>query len=102
MIEGFKLDFPSEELKTHLEKRSAFHAEKESQYRRQAAGVRDVKGEDFQGQTVDPEHALSQRANDHASKRDFFALLADHVVPLEIYRLGNTELVLLELISRGY
>jgi hypothetical protein len=102
MIEGFKLDFSSEELKAHLEERVAHHAQKETGYRQQAKGVHAVKGEDFQGQTVDPEHALSQQANTHANKREFFKVLAEHIIPNETYRLKQEDLVLIELVSRGW
>jgi len=102
MIEGFKLDFTSQDLKDHLNQRRDFHGEKELSYRKQAEGVASIKGGDFQGQTVDPQHALEQRANDHRSKHDFFSLMAAHIVPDEIYRLTQNDLVLLELISRGY
>lgn len=99
MIQGFKLDFQSEELRKHLEERAKYHAGKAEWY---AGQVNNLKsgGVSETRHSNDPVGSLTHSMNDHKAKADLFSLMAKHVIPNETYRLDESDLSRLELISR--
>ena len=101
MIDGFKLDFTSDQLKAHCEVKSAAHREKVARYQEQLNGLHRLQ-QDQPGLSNDPGTALQRQLDSHVGRASFFDLLAGHIVPNETYRLGDSDLQRLELIDRGW
>jgi hypothetical protein len=100
MIEGIHLDFKSSEIKEHLLERVHYHKEREVFYLAQVRRLRKA-GAQLVGY-VDPLSALEKKAESHRERRDLFAIMAEHIVPNEVYRLSETELGHIELPGRSY
>jgi hypothetical protein len=100
MIEGLKIDVPSEELVDHLTMRGDYHREKRAFYERQAQQLIDGGIRENAGVSNDPTSTLQASAKQHGAKFAFFAFLADHVVADETYRLSEQDMTRLELVDR--
>ena len=100
MIEGLHFDVPYEELKEHLGFKARHHDERRVFYEKQVHVLDEGGAEaaDFSG--GDPIKALRSKASDHRSRSELFQFLTDHLIEGEVYRLSQTDLVTLELISR--
>lgn len=111
MIEGLKIDVPSTELKEHLAARASHHGERVAFYLGQAKhlsqGLKDLDLEDESeaqaysnsGQR-DPRDSMRQSAKSHQDRQMFFQFMADHLVPGEVYRLTEADIIKLEFASR--
>ena len=102
MIEGLKFDFSGKELVSHLRSKVAHHTERKAFYEQQAKALTAGGAERTDYSGGDPVKALGDKAKTHENRRSFFAVLADHTDTNETYRLSESELIMLELISRGY
>lgn len=100
MIEGLKIDVPSDELQKHLEERAQHHREKADWYQSQRDALVAGGERQQQGVTNDPVSSLEASTRSHRDRSAFFAFLADHVVLDEMYRLPESDLTRLELVSR--
>src|ERR1043166_6517942 len=98
MISGIKIDLSSLELQDLLNERVQYHEAKITQYQKQAEGLRGVgKAE---GQSFDPEEQVQRKVEDHRHRFALFTFPRDHLIPNETYRLEETDLIRLELLSR--
>ena len=96
IIEGVKIDVPSDELKTHLLDRATLHHEKAARYDSQARELQELG--DQQGQTNDPVHGLQMKFQEHQRKAELFSFMANHLVPGVTYRLSERDLTYVEII----
>ena len=112
MIEGFRIDVTAEELLCHLDGRIQIHREAavrcdSKRIRLEAAASSDKPSEDAEDED---EHLalcwpgyvgdLERRAERHKSHEAALVFLRDHLIALEIYRLTESDLRLLELWPR--
>ena len=100
MIEGIKVQLSTGELKDHLTERAEHHRQKTDFYAGQVAALV-ANGEESQAATLDPIKALEKRAEVHRARADYFQTLADHLIEGETYRLADSDLTRIELISQG-
>lgn len=100
MIEGIHLDFKSSEIKKHLLERMRHHKEREVFYLTQIRKVRKA-GADRAGY-INPVSALEKKVESHRERCDLFAIMAQHIIPNEVYRLTETDLGHIELPGRSY
>lgn len=103
MINGLHIDVSSKELKDRLASKRDYHQEKADYYSSQIKSLRENTDEEISIQaTNNPLSGLGQSLKTHVLKRDFFAFMYDHIVENEVYRLSQGDLVVLEIIDRGY
>lgn len=100
MIEGIKLDFTSDELRSIIADRVIHHAERQEFYESQATSLEGngCERNDYSG--GDPVKGLRDKSKDHKTKAELFRVIGQHIVANEVYRLTESDLVRLELISR--
>lgn len=101
MIEGTQLDFKSSEIKNHLLERVRHHKEREDFYLTQVKKVRKA-GTERAAYGTDPLSALENKAESHRDRHELFAIMAQHIVPNEVYRLKEEDLGRIELLSRSH
>jgi hypothetical protein len=99
MIEGLKLDFTTEQLRQHLKTKIAHHEERVTFYTKQ---VDSLKGEEFAAVSGNPIMQLQTKLGEHRRKATLFRIIAEHLVPNEMYRLGDNDLERIELVSRFF
>lgn len=107
MIEGIKLEIPSEEMKTLIKSRIPHHEAKAKFYDEQASKLKEIMkatdGEAVQGgnnnSLTNNTGGLESSAKTHKDKVKFFKFMHDHIIPNEQYRLQHNDLVHLEIIS---
>jgi len=92
MIDGFKLTITGEELRAHLRERVAAYRERAEELRRQ------IKAPDPEC-PVPPEivEDTAERAEERAEEFEF---MREHVVELEVYVLGKTDLEFVEFVHK--
>lgn len=102
MIEGLKFDVTSGELASHLAGRIDHHRERQEFYREKASALASggAEGQEYTG--GDPVRSLRESANKHANRADLFEFLQDHIIPSEKYRLEESDLTQLEILSRYF
>jgi hypothetical protein len=92
MIEGLKVQMTTEALRARLAERIAWHrraaAEFEAEWRRPEAERDDLM----------PEHMLEHEVREHREQAGMLEMLRDHLVPGEIYQLGEMDLRLADLV----
>lgn len=101
MIEGVKIDIPSDELKSHLTGRVEYHKGKERFYRNQAQVLKDG-GAGTIAMSNDPVSSLQGSQRQHSQQAAFFQFMAEHIVPDETYRLSESDFSRLEFSSRYF
>jgi hypothetical protein len=101
MIEGLKIEIPTEELRQHIEGRSEHHRDKAEWYGGQVRSLR-AGGLAESHVSNDPVSSLERSELNHRDKAAFFAFLADHLIEGETYRLTEDDLARLEFISRYF
>ena len=101
MIEGLKLDFTSKQLQEHIAGRRQHHDGKQAWYAQQIASLK-AGGMRQESPTSDPMDSLERSRKMHETKAELFKVMADHVIPNETYRLSESDLTRLELISGHY
>lgn len=100
MIEGLKFDVTTAELRGHLQERVTHHKERAEFYAGQVKALEDGNAQGMNYSGGDPVRALKDKHSEHKHKIDLFKFLVDHVVPNEMYRLTESDLLQLEIISR--
>jgi hypothetical protein len=100
MIEGLKLDFTTAQLKEHLGKKIAYHAERVLFYETQAKALRSGGAEAREFTGGDPVRSLEESRKKHQGRKELLQVISGHLVPGEVYRLPDGDLVKLELLSR--
>lgn len=99
MIEGLKLDFSGKELQEHLKKKSNHHLERTAFYSKQADALAAGNVGPTQYTGGDPVKVLRDKAAEHRRRSELLTLISTHVAENETYRLQDTDLTRLELIS---
>jgi hypothetical protein len=99
MIQGLFIDVPSTELKTMLESRLKYHTDKVTMYTQQLEGLEKLEaalGEEARRMgktsTQSPKESMEQAIKKHADQIVYYKFMSEHVVPNEVYRLGDGEL----------
>lgn len=101
MIEGLKLDFTSEELKQHLNKKVKYHRERSRFYGEKAQALHEGGAEAAQFSGGDPVRALKDKQLDHNKRAELFEIYSSHLVN-DTYRLSDSDLTRIELVSRYF
>jgi len=99
VIEGLKIELPSNEIRVHLEVKARAHREKQATYEKQVEELKAI-GVGKQAQTMDPLSTLQNSAASHAKRAEFFEFMAKRIIPNETYRLQEHDLERLEWFSR--
>jgi len=99
MIDGLKLEMTSDELREHIGRRAAYHRERLTFYEGQIVALRQG-GVEQSTATNNPIQSLAESAKGHRSKVELFEFMQQHVVPNETYRLSESDLGRLEILSR--
>lgn len=102
MIEGLKLDFTSVQLNEHLSAKRSYHAGRAVFYAEQATKLEAGGAEGMQYTGGDPVRALREKGNEHTRKAALFSLYVAHVIPDDVYRLSESDLERLEMVSRFF
>ena|SRR6185369_2909676 len=100
MIEGLKFDVTSAELVAHLSERVTHHIERAAFYASQSKALEDGNAEGMNYSGGDPVRALKDKRSEHEHKKELFEFLVAHVISGETYRLTESDLLQLEIISR--
>jgi|SoiMethySBSTD1v2_1073268.scaffolds.fasta_scaffold00497_6 hypothetical protein len=95
MIEGLKLTFSGEELRTLLEERIADHNGAAEHWRREQARTPESQTEDS---PLLPDHMCEHEEERHVWRAEVLEFIRDHVDPQETYRLGAADLEFGELL----
>lgn len=101
MIDGLKISVSSTELKTHIEGRAKYHAQRAEFYSDQAGNLKSG-GLQLEAASNDPVGSLERSAKDHGEKAAFFSFLAEHIIPDERYILSENDLARIEIFSRYF
>lgn len=96
MIEGIKIEMPTQVLREHMLTRIAFHKEKQAFYEKQSTQLKEG-GLGPQNQSNDPVSSLEASGRRHAARAGFFEVLRDGLVEGETYRLDENDLEKLEI-----
>jgi hypothetical protein len=115
MIEGIRFDMPSHELKLAVTARIEFHDEQIKLYDEQLRSLSAIMPEETQPEIgraasvpqklarvvgpADPRAHIRQLLRNHQTRRAYFVFLLEHLIPNEIYRLNDQDLMRLELLS---
>ena len=101
MIEGLKIEIPTEELRAHIEGRARHHREKAEWYEGQVRNLR-AGGLSEHHVSNDPVSSLERSEDSHRERAAFFSFLAEHLIEGETYRLTEDDLARLEFVSRYF
>ena len=101
MIEGLKIDLSSDEIKKHLEDRAAYHQSKTEWYAGQVGSLKSG-GISETYHSNDPVGSLQRSMEEHRQKCAFFKVMAEHIISGEIYRLTQSDLATIEIISHYF
>jgi hypothetical protein len=101
MIEGLKIEISSAELTDHISARAEFHEGKAAFYDEQVSALK-AGGVGAIAQSNDPVSSLQGSARQHMERSAFFRFMAEHLIPDETYRLDESDLGRLEIVSRYY
>ena len=95
MIDGFRLTFTGEELRTLLDARAAEHRANAGHWERERARTAEDQTEDA---PLLPDHLCENEAERQVWRAEVLEFLRDHLEPLEVYRLGEVDLAFAELL----
>lgn len=101
MIEGIQIDIPTVDVRAHVRERIAYHEKKARFYNEQALALIGGGGSQ-QNVSNDPVSSLQHSAERHQERITFFKVIEKYLVPDEIYRLTETDLVRLEFAPSRY
>ena len=97
MIKGFKIDVTTEKLKSYLEQKVTYHTKKAEAYEAKAAAL---KAEGIQqAGSYDPVLDFETKVRQHRRKAEYFAFVADNLVPDETYRLTKKDFAKIGLVK---
>ena len=99
-IEGLKIQVTTDELREHVNQRTAFHREKAEWYQSQIEALQTGGLQSDLRMSGDPVQTLKAHQETHRNKRSYFGFLSDHLVPDEVYILTERDLADLEIYSR--
>lgn len=109
MIEGLHVDVSSAELKEMLVGRLKYHQEKTIAYERQLTELLKLHaGFDEEARRISktsnqgPQESLESAIKRHRDQAIFYRFVSEHVVPSEIYRLAENDLVRLGVLGNQH
>lgn len=109
LIQGLHIDISGKELKGLLEGRLKYHADKVAAYEKQFIQFDKVDralAEDAEliskTNSASPRQSLEQAIKKHKDQTIYYKFMADHVVVVATYRLGEQELSRLGIQSDRY
>lgn len=102
MITGLWIEMSSITLQELLTEKAGYHDDKARRYREQADNLAREIGTAPVGQSNDPTASLRASQRAHENKYTFFAMLAEHIIPHETYRLSQEDCIRLELYERYF
>ena len=94
-IDGLRLTFPGEELRTLLDARRCEHEARAAHWKRELSRKPEDAAED---EPVLPDHMCKNQASEEEWLAEVMAFIRDHVEPEEVYRLGREDLEFGELL----
>ena len=95
MIDGLKCTMTGEEIRALLDDRIGVHERRIEHWRRQLARTSEDQTE---GAPLLPDHLCENEAEREEWHIDVLTFVREHIVPLEIYRLGPKDLEFGELL----
>lgn len=103
-IIGLKIDVPGQELIDWLRARAAEHDMKAKAYGQQAKSIGALQAQDDEiaAYSNSPTHSLAQSAQQHDQKGLLLTFMADHLDASATYRLDQQDMVLAEILNRGW
>lgn len=99
MIQGLHFDVQSEELKDIISRQITKHVAKAKEY---AGQLERLSGLETSGGSMDPKKDLEGHRTHHENSVKTLTFLRDHVVPNETYRLSESDLATIGLVSRPW
>lgn len=100
MIEGLWIEMPSDKLRSLFNVRVGYHEDKAAWYKKQA----DQLSEQVEATNAsnNPTHSLRTSQREHENKAAFFRVLAENVIPNEVYRLSEQNCMRIELYAQYF
>lgn len=98
MIDGLKLTMTGEELRTLLQARADAHRANASRWSHELTRTPD---EQTEAEPLLPEHMCEHEAERHDWRAEVLEFIREHLEPLEIYRLDESDLAFGELLPRA-
>lgn len=95
MIDGLKCTMTGEEIRALLDERIGVHERRVGHWKRQLARTPEEQTED---ESLLPDHLCENEAEREEWHIDVLTFVREHIVPLEIYRLGPEDLEFGELL----
>jgi hypothetical protein len=93
MIDGLKVRMTSEALKVKLAERIAWHRHAAVEFERELR-----RPEGRREDPMIPEHMLAHEIREHREQAGLLEMLRDHLVPGEVYQLGEMDLRFADLV----
>ncbi len=99
MIEGIKVQYQTEELRSHLLTRAAHHDQRAAWYHEMAEKADALPP----GLSMNnsPVQSAKDQETKHMQRAALFRVMADHLIPSETYQLTVEDLDFLEVLPRG-
>jgi hypothetical protein len=98
MIDGLKLTLTGEELRRMLQERADHHRASASRWSHEAARTPDEQTEE---EPLLPEHMCENEAERHEWRAEMLEFIREHLEPLEVYRLSESDLAFGELLPQA-
>ncbi len=95
MIDGLKCTMTGEEIRALLDERIQLHERRMEHWKRQEARA---PGDQTEHEALFPDQICENEAEREEWRVDVLTFVRDHIVPLEIYRLGPEDLEFGELL----
>ena len=95
MIDGLKLTFSGEELRTLFEERIAYHDKCAQRWRSEQSRTTESETEDA---PLLPEHMCAHEEEKHMWRAEVLGLIRDHIEAEETYRVGAADVEFGELL----
>jgi hypothetical protein len=93
MIDGLKVQMTAAELASRLQARIQWNERTAKQYEEEL-----LKDEADREDPLRPEHMIAHEVQEHRARAGTLTLLRDHLVPGEIYLLGERDLQFADLV----
>ena len=98
MIDGLKLTMTGEELRKLLRERAEAHRASAARWDHEAERTPDEQTEE---EPLLPEHMCENEAERHEWRAEVLEFIREHLEPLEIYRVGESDLAFGELLPQA-
>ena len=99
MIDGLKLTLTGEELRQMLQERADHHRASAARWSHEAERTPEEQTEE---EPLLPEHMCENEAERHEWRAEVLEFIREHLEPLEVYRLGESDLAFGELLPQAH